>query len=779
MPVEHDAAGPATARRNWRLPAVGRAVARLATLLAVVAPCVIEVGIVQAADTVPEDDFQTIVDGFQFFGNLTSTGNGLLWCGDGCQGENNPNTMTYVDVDDDPDTFNSSSGNLTIPAGATVAKAVLVWQASATNLTARCAGGRPGAPVTAEPADVIANEPLIRVGGAAYQEVGPADYISYDGAPGEAELGFPINGAVDVSAQLAGVGSGTHVVTVANLVSAQGRGCLSGWALHVAYDYGGFDPAIPDSAPREFHMAFGYTAPLNSRNCVTFDGFRTVTQGASFIFTAADGDPATGDQAFIEWDGGSGAVTPPGGGSGNAFTSRIAESISPHSSLGDGRDFTNMSIDTFAATLDEVPAGTESVDACFVTSVDGIFGAAMSMAVPVAAIEIEKTAADGTDGQIVTAGETPVFHIAVTNASGVEVSDVVVDDPNVESCTLDGEPLERSGTSYAVGALAAAETVTLECTGRVSVVGDADYTNTATATGNDPAGEALEPVSDTSEVFVSHISLTKSVDQPRVRVGTEITWTIKVLNDGNTRLRNVSVEDADCDGTLRGPSGPGAALGVLAAGDTWEYTCTEPATRDKTNTASVTAEPFGTVDGDGIVGTNLDSTDDANLEVVSDPPRPAISLDKRAIDIVDVNDNRVNDPDDEILYDFLVVNTGNVVLTGVTVDDELLVERGVGVACPRSTLAPGESMICIADGPYVISDADAGRGTVLNIGVVVGSPTDGGRSTDMDSETTPVEPSPPNSALPNTGGPQWAKVILAWILIGSGAIVLRSRRQSH
>ena len=43
-----------------------------------------------------------------------------------------------------------------------------------------------------------------------------------------------------------------------------------------------------------------------------------------------------------------------------------------------------------------------------------------------------------------------------------------------------------------------------------------------------------------------------------------------------------------------------------------------------------------------------------------------------------------------VSWEYEVTNTGNVQLTGVTVTDD----RGVTVACPQATLAPGESMVC-------------------------------------------------------------------------------------
>ena len=55
---------------------------------------------------------------------------------------------------------------------------------------------------------------------------------------------------------------------------------------------------------------------------------------------------------------------------------------------------------------------------------------------------------------------------------------------------------------------------------------------------------------------------------------------------------------------------------------------------------------------------------------------------------------------DPVEWTYVVTNTGNVELTGITVTDS----QGIAVSCPGTTLAPGESMTCSASGT-----AEAGR----------------------------------------------------------------------
>lgn len=73
---------------------------------------------------------------------------------------------------------------------------------------------------------------------------------------------------------------------------------------------------------------------------------------------------------------------------------------------------------------------------------------------------------------------------------------------------------------------------------------------------------------------------------------------------------------------------------------------------------------------------------------------------------------------DPVNWEYVVTNTGEATLTGVTVSDNI---EGVAVTCPdgADTLASGASVACTATGV-------AALGQYANIGSVVGQPVDGG-----------------------------------------------------
>jgi uncharacterized repeat protein (TIGR01451 family) len=76
---------------------------------------------------------------------------------------------------------------------------------------------------------------------------------------------------------------------------------------------------------------------------------------------------------------------------------------------------------------------------------------------------------------------------------------------------------------------------------------------------------------------------------------------------------------------------------------------------------------------------------------------------------------------DNVFWEYVITNTGNVTLTGISVVDD----QGVTVVCPKTTLAVGESMTCTASG-------QAEPGQYANIGTVSGVPPVGLNVTDSD-----------------------------------------------
>jgi len=319
------------------------------------------------------------------------------------------------------------------------------------------------------------------------------------------------------------------------------------------------------------------------------------------------------------------------------------------------------------------------------------------------AIDIVKSAIDGTDTQNVMVGESATFEITVTNSGMVDLTDVTVTDPLSQNC------------DNTIGALGVGESITYTCT--IDNV-TADFTNVASVVGTPVGGGPNVTSTDPSEVVVivdAQISIVKSAtdgtDIQEIPVGGTATFNIEVTNTGNITLNNVTVTDPlspDCDNVI----------GTMTAGQVVTYTCTlVNVGAGFVNVASVTGDP---VNGDP----SVTGTDPSEVVVLI----PAIDIVKSASD---GTDSQQLDSGETAEFEITVTNTGQVVLNNVTITDPL------APACDMmvGTLAVGESFTYTCTLAGVTAD-------LTNIATVTGTPEGGGPDlTDSDpSEVDVINP---------------------------------------
>ena len=134
---------------------------------------------------------------------------------------NNQRTMTWVDVDGDPATFDSSSADLTLPAGASVLFAGLYY------------GGRltPGSGGSPAPTPGARNTVL-------FKAPGDTDYRSLTASQVD-DASTQYQGFVNVTPIVEAAGSGTYTTANVQLGTGLSDSSSGGWALIVAYG----DPA--------------------------------------------------------------------------------------------------------------------------------------------------------------------------------------------------------------------------------------------------------------------------------------------------------------------------------------------------------------------------------------------------------------------------------------------------------------------------------------------------------------------------------------------------------
>ncbi|GAA1013799.1 hypothetical protein STXM2123_5469 [Streptomyces sp. F-3] len=194
----------------------------------------------------------------------------------GGRGKNGDFDMFYVDVDDDPNTYNSSQAEVRLPAGARVTYARLYW------------GGNLRVGEQKPPEDN--NRVLIAEPGGKYKELLADTVVGHRVADGADAF----QASADVTKLVRESGSGLYTVAQVNVAAGKSAaGAWGGWTLVVAYE----NPAEP---LRDIAIWDGF-APLKSRGPqeMRLDNPRfPANAGGIAGFVAYNGDRGTTGDSF-------------------------------------------------------------------------------------------------------------------------------------------------------------------------------------------------------------------------------------------------------------------------------------------------------------------------------------------------------------------------------------------------------------------------------------------------------------------------------------------------
>ncbi|HPZ50455.1 MAG TPA: hypothetical protein PLA44_11450, partial [Propionibacteriaceae bacterium] len=355
-------------------------------------------------------------------------------------------------------------------------------------------------------------------------------------------------------------------------------------------------------------------------------------------------------------------------------------------------------------------------------------------------LKIEKSAAapTTTKGAVSTqvdGGDTITYSFKVTNTGTAPIVGATVVDAKCDSGSL-------APTSAAI-AVGASQTFTCTHTLTQAEVDSGSFTNTASVTGTDTAGnvaatDSTSVLSATSTFArVAETKIVKSAATPRpapgnpgstIKAGDFIDYTFTVTNTGNTTLTNVGITDAKCDATavlLPLPSTT-TSLASLAPGATVQFQCTHTITQTDingggaTNTASVSATPP--------TGTTLaSSTSSAPSTTTAIKQVAEYTLTKTSTGTsVSAGSNAtVTDAGDKVTYKFVVQATGNLELANVTVTDALCDSGSLSPASVAS-LAVGASTTFTCTHALTQTEVDAGK--VTNVATVAATSTAAGNT---------------------------------------------------
>lgn len=245
---------------------------------------------------------------------------------------------------------------------------------------------------------------------------------------------------------------------------------------------------------------------------------------------------------------------------------------------------------------------------------------------------------------------------------------------------------------------------------------------------DDPTPVAIPPM--TASITVVKTPTVPWATGEAPEVGDVVTYTFTITNTGAVNLTDVTLTDTMMAGATGTFALTGSPIPLLAPGEvnsvaySASYTLTQ-ADLDRgfvDNDASVSGTPPR---GDAV-------TDDTDASVTG-LSQPSISLTKTA-------DSSALDPVEPLVgqiitYSFLIENTGNVTLTGITLDDPL-VDGLPRTPATIPDLAPGGTVTVTVD--YPITQAEIELGFANNTASVTGTPPTGPAVTDDDSTSTPV-----------------------------------------
>ncbi|MGH3690419.1 MAG: DUF7507 domain-containing protein [Microbacterium sp.] len=359
-----------------------------------------------------------------------------------------------------------------------------------------------------------------------------------------------------------------------------------------------------------------------------------------------------------------------------------------------------------------------------------------------AAIELLKNVGpvlDANGDGFIGAGDTVDYTFSVRNLGTTTLTGVVVTDP-----------LLGAGTLCTIGTLVPGGSST--CGSFTYTLTQADVEaeivrNTATTNGTSPLGSVTDEASaDVVITGTSAIELTKTPGaivlgaDGRVGAGDTVGYTFTIRNAGTTVLRDIVLDDPLLGGVIDCPALDGLELNPgddVTCGPV-DYTLTQQ------NVDDGTVHNVATVEGQSRNG-SAEAEDEADVRVAGTDD---ISLLKSAAAVVDANGNGRTDAGDTIAYTFTVTNVGTTTLTGITVSDPRL---GAAVTCEATELAPGESTVCAAGAPAVLTQAEIDAGEIENTATATGTGTSEIPPVDTDTVVTPLV-AQPAIALVKTGG---------------------------
>ena len=482
------------------------------------------------------------------------------------------------------------------------------------------------------------------------------------------------------------------------------------------------------------------------------DGPLGVVEGAELEYqlrVANTGDVALGSVAIADARCDAGTLTGPAGDTGadgSLAPGEVWTYTCRHQLVaGDADPFVNT-----ATVSAEDPAGAPA------SSGDSVTADVLHPAIALRKRVIDPESGALSDGPVAARpGQVLRYDIEVTNPGDAPLT-VTLSDPGCDTGTMNGPDGDADGDQR----LDVTETWVFRCSHRLVAADGVQFTNVATATGTDAAGQN-ESATDSVRADVvltpqSDLSIVKSAPA-EVGPGAAIPYTLTVANAGPSDATGVVVRDVLPEGTTLASATPtqgtcaaaGAtvecALGDLPAGASAQVvlvvsTAESLAGRAVVNTATVTGNQEDPDPSDG------SSTVTVRVGVPPVPPADLV-IDKALVG----GSGRVGD---ELTYQLTVVNDGPGTATGIELVDTLSsAVRFVSATtahgtcsgapvlrCALGTLAAGESAV------VTLRVVPLRAGTLVNSATVTANEPDP-RLPNIATSTATIKAPPTRSSL--------------------------------
>ena len=328
-----------------------------------------------------------------------------------------------------------------------------------------------------------------------------------------------------------------------------------------------------------------------------------------------------------------------------------------------------------------------------------------------------------------------------------------------------------TGEEWKVETLATGESRSFETSWTVTEenIRNGHVLNQATGSATDGDGDPVEPVpgkaDEPTEAQNPALYLEKTSDKEgEVKLGETLTYTIRVLNNGNETLKNVTVTDEMTGDVWKAGTLKPGELRIFET----KYTVTEADLLKGSVLNRVTAtgkDPDGK-DPTVVPGETENPTEPVNAHLMLKKTTTSHPKNKAGYTVGEA-----------ITYQIEAFNDGNLTLTDVEVTDPL-----TGDTWKVEKLAPGEKQTF--ETKYKVTEKDQSAGKVVNKATAKGKTPGSTKLVVVPGATSdPVLPKAndvmmTSTAVP-TGDPTQTGAYLAMLLVAAAGIVLLSRKKKE